>query len=293
MSELARVINIGSKIEIDVVEGRKKIRLNNDGTEKRTPNNNSDDRWVDPIRSKDDINNVKKYLQSKVDDTERLDMRLIYARNILMFIVGINSGFRASDLMTIKWNEIFYNDFTFKDFVGRKEGKTKKIRYLYLTDSIQIEINKYLEMKNKDKINLDGYLFETRKNLFEIYYRDSKGEKIIGNLNLSKLEFETAKLIKNKQTYKVRKQHITNKTVDDMMKEVTKKCKIRGDYAARSIRKTYAYQYYLSILKSTNDQELALATVQDDLGHWQGITTAKYLGVHQQNTLEKKNKLDL
>lgn len=293
MTELAKVISIGTGLEIKTVEGGKKIRFNNDGTEKKTPNNNSEDRWVDPIRSRDDVNKIKTYLQDKTDEAKTLDMKLTYARNRLLFIIGINSGFRPSDLITIKWNEVFYNDFTFKDFVGRKEGKTKKIRYLYLTDSIQKEINKYMKLLNKDEFNFEGYLFETRKNLFEIYYRDSKGENRIGNLNLEKLEFESIKLIRGKQSYKIRKYHITNKVIADIMEEVTKKCEIRGDYAARSIRKTYAYQYYLSILNNTNDQELALATVQDDLGHWQSITTAKYLGVHQQNTLEKKNKLDL
>lgn len=51
-------------VQLDVVK-RSKRKLKTDGIEKKTPNNNSVNRWVYPIREKPDVKRCIDYLHEK------------------------------------------------------------------------------------------------------------------------------------------------------------------------------------------------------------------------------------
>lgn len=301
MTELAKVINIGTGLEIKTIDGGKQLNLKNDGTEKKIPNNQSEHRWVAPIRDKNDINRIKQWLQDKIDNADRSDRRETHARNKLFFIVGINSGYRVSDLITLKWKDVFNKDGTFKKFQNRKEQKTGKIKPLYLVEAVQTAFNEYLETTNYT-YDLDDYVFTTRNNRYEIYeigeeksitdcVPNHKGILKHDGLKENELEEEKTKLTRLGKQFKVRKFHVSNKPIDNLISDATRELGIEGDFAARSIRKTWAYQYYIMLV--AKGDPLALVKVQRALNHRDQKTTLTYLGLTYDNDFDEMNELNL
>lgn len=93
---------------------------------------------VDPIRSRADIERMKKSL---------------HGRDLLLFIVGINSALRISDILALK-----VGDLRGKDYIGTetKTGKTKRF-----------EINKSIKKAITDLVPADAidtdWLFPSRR----------------------------------------------------------------------------------------------------------------------------------
>ena len=69
-------------------------------------------------------------------------------------------------------------------------------------------------------------------------------------------------------------------SVTDFIKEATKAVGLQGNYNTHTIRKTYAYQYY--IVMANEGDAFALAEVQDMLNHLNTQTTLRYLGMDKQ-----------
>jgi len=89
---------------------------------------------VYPLKTKADIEAMKKSL---------------HGRDLLMFIIGINSSLRISDIVKLK-----REDFEGERLILR-EKKTSKMKYVYINDSIR----KALE----ELAPTSGYLFPSRK----------------------------------------------------------------------------------------------------------------------------------
>ena len=65
-------------------------------------------------------------------------------RNQALFIVGINTAFRAGDLLTLKVGDMK------GDVVQRREGKTKKIREFYLNGAVKRAVAPLIEGRQDD-----------------------------------------------------------------------------------------------------------------------------------------------
>lgn len=100
---------------------------------------------VEPIRNLKDIEKIKRYLKGK-------DNKRDYA----LFVVGINIGLRASDLLKIKIGDVSNGVVTIFE---KKTGKKRDFKF---NDSCMDAINLYLE--TLDGYSPDDYLFESRKN---------------------------------------------------------------------------------------------------------------------------------
>jgi integrase len=96
---------------------------------------------VQPIRSLEKLNNMKWSLKRHCSE-----------RDYIMFLLGINTGLRVSDLLKLK-----INDIKGKKKLTVREGKTKKPRTIQLTN-IYDELNSYID-------TLDGteWTFPSRK----------------------------------------------------------------------------------------------------------------------------------
>lgn len=96
---------------------------------------------VQPIRTYEKINDMKWSLKRFCGD-----------RDYILFLLGINTGLRVSDLLKLKVKEMKR-----KKKIVVKEGKTEKARIIYL-DNIYEELNEYIKM-------LEGteWLFPSRK----------------------------------------------------------------------------------------------------------------------------------
>lgn len=102
---------------------------------------------VEPIRDLKKINAMKNYLKGK------------NIRDYALFVVGINVALRISDLLNLKWRDV-YDGKNFK-IVNLKEGKTKKLRSIKLNKAAQKALQELLD--SLDTCSLDDYIFKSRE----------------------------------------------------------------------------------------------------------------------------------
>ncbi|SFK48930.1 Phage integrase family protein [Halobacillus dabanensis] len=96
---------------------------------------------VDPIRDKADIQQMKEVL-----------LHQSY-RNYFLFVFGINSGLRISDMIELK-----VLDVRDSDYLKVRERKTNNIRRIKMTRALKNEIDKYISSRADS-----DYLFPSRK----------------------------------------------------------------------------------------------------------------------------------
>lgn len=248
MSNLAENINIQEENEAEILlfPG---MKTKKDGTVYKVSNNNSIDRWCDPIRDREDIKHISEYLLERIQTAKRKDTLLSAYRNRLLFIIGINVGVRVSDLVTLQWKNFLEKDMkTFVDIRNKKEKKTKKKKEVIPNECIMRGINEYLS-----KVCEFGITPE---------YNDF--------------------IFLNSRT----KNPITDAAVEDLVKDFSKKCNLKGRYNTHSLRKTYAYQKFMNYIEHGELPAMAIAKVQKDLNHSSPLQTLEYLGITRQERIE-------
>ena len=143
---------------------------------------------VEPIRTLDNIEKIKKVLKSKKD------------RNFLLFILGINCGLRVSDLLQLK-----ISDIKNKTHIELVEQKTGKMRRFPLNPTLTKLLNDYI--KNKDE---NQWLFKSQKGVNQPITR-------IQAYRIIKKACERAGLNEHIDTHSLRKTfgyHLYKKTKD-------------------------------------------------------------------------------
>ncbi|QGH35156.1 tyrosine-type recombinase/integrase [Gracilibacillus salitolerans] len=98
--------------------------------------------FVQPIRDPEMIRTIKQYLKRKNE------------RNYIMFLVGINSGLRISDILTLRVADAKRAYFSIRE---QKTGKQKRLDIPY---SLKKELKKFTEGKEDYQ-----FLFESRKGI--------------------------------------------------------------------------------------------------------------------------------
>jgi len=96
---------------------------------------------VDPIRKTEYINALKRIFKENG------------SRNLLLFLLGINTGLRVSDLLNLR-----VKDVKNKESVQIREKKTRKIKKFPIPGDVKLFIDEYVERKNPY-----GFLFKSRK----------------------------------------------------------------------------------------------------------------------------------
>jgi integrase len=97
---------------------------------------------VEPIRKKKDIEKMKKAL---------------HGRDRVMFIFGINSGLRISDIIELKIEDVFESNGKPKDGIAIQEQKTSKPKYFAFNKAIKDAL------KDVDTSDRKAPLFPSRK----------------------------------------------------------------------------------------------------------------------------------
>lgn len=98
---------------------------------------------VQPIRDKNKIDQIKSIL------------KLRNYRDYVLFIFGINSGLRISDLLKLR-----VSDVKDKSHIQIKEQKTGKFKRFLINDTIKNALKKYI-----DTLNDYEYLFRSKNSL--------------------------------------------------------------------------------------------------------------------------------
>lgn len=87
---------------------------------------------VEPIRSKKDLKTVENYLAGN-------------KRNKLIFIMGINTGLRVSDILSLNVEDVEH-----KTYIEIREKKTGKYKRFPLNNKLQKLIKEYLIYRKKN-----------------------------------------------------------------------------------------------------------------------------------------------
>jgi integrase len=104
---------------------------------------------VEPFKKVKDIEKIKQYLKGKESK-----------RDYMLFVVGINVGLRAGDLLSLKIKNVF-NEGDVVNQVIIYEEKTDKKREFTLNASAKEAIKTYLDTLKE--IDPEEYLFKSRK----------------------------------------------------------------------------------------------------------------------------------
>lgn len=150
---------------------------------------------VEPIKKMKDIKKIKQFLLGKENK-----------RDYMLFVVGINIGLRAGDLLSLKIGNI-YKDGKVMESYTLYEEKTGKRRTFDINKAAREAIALYLSALNE--IDEDDYLFKSRKS-----------KTISRPLTVS----STHKIIKT--------------TCRDLG--------IKGNFGTHTLRKTFAYHVYIN-----------------------------------------------
>jgi len=100
---------------------------------------------VDPIRNIKDIKAISKFTQAN-------------PRDHLLFIIGINNGLRAGDLVKLKVKDVQH--LKVGDILTIKEGKTGKDNILVINKTVYKALRNYLDTIQPDD---NAFVFASRK----------------------------------------------------------------------------------------------------------------------------------
>lgn len=104
--------------------------------------------FVEPIRDRKKINDMKKYLQGNKRDS-------------LFFVLGINSALRVSDLLDLKFEDLINEKLVPLEHIKLKETKTGKHNKIAISNGVKKAIVSYV--LDFYKGNLKDYIFYSRK----------------------------------------------------------------------------------------------------------------------------------
>ena len=108
---------------------------------------------VQPIRSEATIRAIKGIISK--------DKTANASRNMLLWIVGTNTGLRISDILKLKLRDVLDNKGEVRELLELVEQKTKRPRAIEIRPPVKREIEKFL--KDTGAFDLNEYLFKDRR----------------------------------------------------------------------------------------------------------------------------------
>ena len=187
----------------------------------------------EPIK---DINDVKKIINYFSENHQY--------RNEMLFIVGIYTGLRISDIRELKFSDFINQDCTFKDELivfekkTRNTRKSKSNRHMPIHNDIKKIIITFLN--NTPNVTLNDYMFTSESN------NGSKSNK-----------------------------PMSRQAIDNMLKDVVSKLHINVHASTHMLRKTFSYH----TIMQAKDKSRAIQQLQLLLGHSSQLCTLKYAGI--------------
>lgn len=187
----------------------------------------------EPIK---DINDIKRIIKYLMDNHQY--------RDVMLFIVGIHTGLRISDIRELKFSDFINQDCTFKDELVVFEKKTRKTRKLKSNRHMPIhnDIKKVIItfLNNTPNVTLSDYMFTSESN------NGAKSNK-----------------------------PISRQAVDTMLKNTFKTLNIKCKVSCHTLRKTFSYH----TIMQAKDKSRAIQQLQLLLGHSSQLCTLRYAGI--------------
>jgi integrase len=104
--------------------------------------------YVNPIKDIEDIWTMKRILREHSQ------------RDLLFFVLGINTGIRISDLLSLKVNDV-WDGKAMKEFIYIDDESSGEKKAFFLNKSVERELKIYLSL---DHFEPEDYLFKSKKN---------------------------------------------------------------------------------------------------------------------------------
>ena len=101
--------------------------------------------YVQPIRSKEKIEQMKE------------ELRKNGSRDYILWVLGLNIGFRISDILKLQVKDILNYDRTVKSHIEIIEEKTKKHKKCKINSVLTDELYRYTK-----NMNFEDYIFKSR-----------------------------------------------------------------------------------------------------------------------------------
>lgn len=102
---------------------------------------------VEPIKDVESIENIRKVLAKSSQ------------RDLLLFVLGINTGIRISDLLTLKVSDV-WEEGQVKEFLYLYDEKRQEGNLHYLNRKVREELEKYITLT---PLKENDYLFKSQK----------------------------------------------------------------------------------------------------------------------------------
>ena len=189
-------------------------------------------RTTQPIRSQSDRERMASYLLSKSK------------RNYALFMLGIYTGRRISDLVKLDVCEVAYIDkrgrFTIKNRLQIQERKTNKFVNIILHPAARRALSKYLRERRIDstwQVLITEPLFKSQRRRLNGEYR------------------------------------ITTRQAWYILKEAAKFCELNYKIGTHTLRKTFGYMLYKN--------GVSVEIIQQALNHSSPDITLAYIGITQ------------
>ena len=120
------------------------------------------------FRTDEEIKSMIDVFDKHINEAADEHHRQLASRNKLLFVIGINVGLRASDLITLKWSffldSVKDGEYKFKDFYTlqpKKTRKQKKFVKLFFNNTVKKVVVEHLNEFPVD--NLNEYMFKSRE----------------------------------------------------------------------------------------------------------------------------------
>lgn len=116
---------------------------------------------VQPIKDVNKIREFRKLLKNGIDNYHRKTSKKRNDRNELLFIVGINTGLRVSDLIKLKFSDLMDEDGNvIRSKIVLTEQKTSKKRILFINTLVAEVLSEYF---HKYEFELNDYIFYSQR----------------------------------------------------------------------------------------------------------------------------------
>lgn len=211
------------------------------------------------LYNKEQIMAVYNILNSKVKTASTVKKEKVAMRNLTMFLCGINIGLRGGDFCSLKWNQIFDDNWNMKkkeSFVPEKTTKhdeygniikRKLITLRYDSDFRKAIVDWYNWLvKHNEQPEITDYIFPSNKN-----------------------------------------ECMTEKSWYTIMERTRKEAGIKQKIGTHGLRKTYGHSYYLA----AKDKSQALIQLMQIFGHSDMRITLAYICISDEEIFENQERM--
>ena len=210
--------------------------------------------FVQPIRDLRQIETMKKLLKQQS------------LRDFCLFVVGINSGLRISDLLKLRICDVIENG-KLKDRITLREKKTNKFKDFPLSEKTKQALKEYL--KTRDYSDNEPLFISRKRNRAEA---ETACDEQDVNAVKREVSRENKGFLLRQQAYKI-------------INSVAKSVGIREKIGTHTLRKTFGYHAY------NNGYDITL--IQKLFNHSSPSVTLRYIGITQEELDDVYLSLDL